>query len=103
MSLDLEEPNAQFNPHLISSATAAEPLELACIESGIPITDLSDQNRRKHKLYMDCREHFNDDQIVIGYCSGIKTPFLFVEWKIDGGFHGRPMCIVELKKNGAKL
>lgn len=38
-----------------------------------------------------------------GLCSGEKTHYVFVEWKMGGGFHGRPMCISELRKQGARI
>jgi hypothetical protein len=105
MSLDSDEPNAQFNPHLVPNLTVTEELELACIQNGIPLTSL-DPAEKKHKLYMDCRTHpkfLNKKDCVIGYCSGEETPYIFVEWKCGGGFHGRPMCENELKRQGAKL
>jgi hypothetical protein len=82
---------------------ATEALERACIEQGIPITDLTNADIKKHKFYLDCREFFGRNDIEIGYCSGEKVCFIYVEWKVDGGFHGRPMCEKELRRQGAEI
>ncbi len=103
MSLDQDEPNAQYNPYEIPDLVATEEIELACIERGIPLTDLTDDSIKKHKFYLNCRDHLERPDIEIGYCSGNKAHHIYVEWKCDGGFHGRPICEKELRKKGVQI
>jgi hypothetical protein len=103
MSLD-DPPNAQYNPYLLSNKTEIEKLERDCLEKGVPITDLKDPAVKKHKFYMDCRQYFKArDTQVVGYCTGVTTFYVFVEWKMGGGFHGRPASSEYLKNQGVRV
>src|SRR5258708_1726115 len=55
--------NAQFDPHVLPPLEIVK-LELECLEKGIPITDLNDEESSQHKFYMDCREHFRNQSYV---------------------------------------
>ena len=96
-------PNAQFDPHVLGVPSDIVQLEIACIENGIPLTDLNDTTATQHKFYLDCRKHFKNESYVVGYCSGEKTPYIIVKWKSSGGFHGHPASSTYLKTIGVKL
>ena len=102
MSLD-DPPNSQFDPHVLGTPSDVIQLELACIDDGIPLTDLSNETANQHKFYLDCRKQFNNPAYVVGYCSGEKAPYILVKWKSSGGFHGQPASETYLKKIGVKL
>ena len=94
--------NAQYNPNVLAGRQVYE-IELACIELGIPITDIENCPDEDHKFYMDCRLYFDDPTFVAGVCLGEWTPYILVRWDSDGFYHGQPASIGYLKKNGAKL
>ncbi len=93
---------AQYNPHRIGRSHA-EDLGRICIREGIPLTDLTNQDLKQHKFYLDCRIYFNEIDFVSGYCDGEKVPFILVKWKCDGGYHGQPATKELLNKKGAGL
>jgi hypothetical protein len=83
--------NAQYNPNLVGSDAAVEAVEWACISTGIVIRETA--NKVTKYLHLP--------GIAVGACSGEYTEYVFAE-ATSGFFHGRPICMRELRRLGAK-
>lgn len=78
---------AQYNPEIYHTDEAIQEVELRCVNSGVLISD--GPNRRTYYLQLD---------VVVGYCCGNPTQYLFVEWNRSGGMiHGHPIRTVDLE------
>jgi hypothetical protein len=76
---------AQYHPDRIPGLAV---LERACIEDGIPLTDLDNAQRKQHKFYMDCRVYFGDQVVIAGYCDGEITPYILNNSSLGGVARG---------------
>ena len=94
LSLSNDGPS-QYNPMVFNTDQAVRELELACIEHGTLIKEVPDLKRT---YYMKDQQNR-----VIGACSGQYTAFVFAEWHRVGYIHGRPISRTALEKLGVTL
>jgi hypothetical protein len=74
--------DAQYNPHRFHTDAEILAIEESCIADEANLQrDTGDQ-----------RQYVMRIGGTVGVCRGTPTAYLYVEWTLGKGFHGRPMC-----------